>query len=417
MTPANIPTNPNGRCFLSYRRSHLEEVQRLACMLQRHGIPTWQDIHNLGSEPTIDGLNAALRDPHTASAVMWITRDMRASAVIREHELTPIIKRAREDKSFHAHMVLADGLDYNDRDELPQPVGFLEDISSTWNLLKVSTTPASAADLVKVSEAVLHQRLKAIHQATPVGQDIRIRIAAFQDAEAGEDLMAALSINWCDLFTHRHASEMQWKTDILPTLARVQKAIRKCVPGRSLTLEGKLPLSVAAAWGRSFMQTGGIDIGFLQQPANERWSIRAQREPCGLDRRIEQHTPGLPDVAVLVSLEQCLASAVQDSADAPQRWAGVVQIEPKPGRGPVRLNTPGQAFDAALIVRQALIDCVERFPSAARFHLFMRVPVGLAFLIGQSLNAVGPVQMYEHDQTLNVRGMYRRSVLLSETPC
>lgn len=44
-------------------------------------------------------------------------------------------------------------------------------------------------------------------------------------------------------------------------------------------------------------------------------------------------------------------------------------------------------------------------------HLFLACPVGLAVLIGQLVNALGPVVLYEHDDS-DAIGTYRREVRL-----
>jgi len=53
----------------------------------------------------------------------------------------------------------------------------------------------------------------------------------------------------------------------------------------------------------------------------------------------------------------------------------------------------------------------DEFQARGTVHLFLAVPVGLAFLIGQSLNTAGPVQTYEHLPSDAV-GRYYPAVLL-----
>ena len=47
-------TDPTGRSFLSYRRVRKDEAALLIAAQHDHGIPTWQDIENLGTVPTED---------------------------------------------------------------------------------------------------------------------------------------------------------------------------------------------------------------------------------------------------------------------------------------------------------------------------------------------------------------------------
>lgn len=56
-------TDPTGRSFLSYKRSRSAEAALLIQAQHDHGIPTWQDVRDLGSEPTEDELRRVLADP------------------------------------------------------------------------------------------------------------------------------------------------------------------------------------------------------------------------------------------------------------------------------------------------------------------------------------------------------------------
>lgn len=48
-------------------------------------------------------------------------------------------------------------------------------------------------------------------------------------------------------------------------------------------------------------------------------------------------------------------------------------------------------------------------------HLFMAVPVGLAVMIGQFLNTLGSVQLYEHRE-VDATGVYEARVKVCPTP-
>ena len=72
-------TDPTGRSFLSYRRTRSTEAALIAHALHEHGIPTWQDIHNLGSVPSEDELRRVLADPEIANAVLFITPEVEDS--------------------------------------------------------------------------------------------------------------------------------------------------------------------------------------------------------------------------------------------------------------------------------------------------------------------------------------------------
>jgi hypothetical protein len=68
----------------------------------------------------------------------------------------------------------------------------------------------------------------------------------------------------------------------------------------------------------------------------------------------------------------------------------------KKGSPPHDLATPGQAADLAYLVRDAIRGVRQDLKIMGTVHLFMAVPVGLAVMIGQLLNTLGNVIVYEH---------------------
>jgi hypothetical protein len=58
--------------------------------------------------------------------------------------------------------------------------------------------------------------------------------------------------------------------------------------------------------------------------------------------------------------------------------------------------TGGQALDVAHLTIDALRRARAQYQCRGAVHLFMAVPFGLAFMIGQLLNTLGAVHTYEH---------------------
>jgi hypothetical protein len=59
----------------------------------------------------------------------------------------------------------------------------------------------------------------------------------------------------------------------------------------------------------------------------------------------------------------------------------------------------GHAVGLAHLAVNALRDAWNKYQVRGKVHLFMAVPAGLAFLVGQLLNGFGDVQTYEHVPT------------------
>ncbi|MDQ3766944.1 MAG: hypothetical protein M3346_06315, partial [Actinomycetota bacterium] len=164
MTAANgAKTDPTGVTFISYRRKRLEEAKLLVGAQHDHGIPTWQDITNLGHEPTEEELRRVLEDPATGGVLLWVTPEVKDSSVILTIEV-PVMKE-RKDRSdgFFIVPVAAGGLSYGEAAEIVSTHLGLADFAS-WNFEKTDEDPVSEGEAVRVAGEVLKDRLGAIDE-------------------------------------------------------------------------------------------------------------------------------------------------------------------------------------------------------------------------------------------------------------
>src|SRR5271156_2643689 len=151
-------TNPMGRSFLSYRRTRKVEAQLIVTAQHHVGIPTWQDIENLDEEQTDSAIERTLSDADVANAVLWLTPDVRDSAVIRRVEVPCVLRRVEKKDLFFAIPVCAGGLDYDHLDEVLDPSPTLEDLGK-WNLRKFGTDPIGPTEAVEVARRVFDRRI------------------------------------------------------------------------------------------------------------------------------------------------------------------------------------------------------------------------------------------------------------------
>lgn len=405
-----LSTDPTGLCFVSYRRSRLSEVRMLIRSLQERGIPTWQDVKNLDETHTNSELRRVLKDSGTANAVLWISPDVSGSDIIRRVEAPLIMSRAdNEDDAFFVIPVAAGGADYANAAEA---VG--EDLSlatlEEWNIRKVANDPAKEADARIVAQRVLSRRLRAVDDLLGSDESIRLGLFARKRPPANNDF--ALAFDWEGRIANRHASETTWKRHLLPAVSDVVDAIERFGGGRSVVSSGLPTISAAFALGRGFMSPRGIDAAWLQfNPASGEvsWSLREDREHIDLAVRARDKDAGADDLAVLVSI----------SAPVEHAWAASREDLPKfRASVDVRLNeegntvlTAGQALDIAHQVVGAIREARNEFRPKGTVHLFMAVPVGLSFLIGQLSNTLGPIRLYEHEESGTV-GRYAEGPLI-----
>lgn len=415
-TPAStfIPTTDlTGRCFLSYRRSQLELVQRLARCLREHGVPTWQDIDNLGSEPTIEALGKALEDPCTAAGLLLLSKDVADSPVILQEEAPRILRRARSRDGFRGHLVLSDGVDYGDVKSILNLPGMLEDPSKTWNIIKPPTGCSLDQFALYVAERVLQERLGDLHKRLVSSDPLHIRLYAHAQAKSAFEPGVALVLDWCDRYRHRHAPPAVWSEHLAPAIERVKNAVRSRCPGRRVVADGHMTLATGLLFGRAFVETAGIGLSWVQLPSRAVWSLDLSPEDSAMVAQVESADPHGTDLAVFVSVRGNVEAAVRATVGLP-KFRAVLRISPTGGSGIADLVTPGRAVHAARLIGSELRLARQKYPVVQRVHLFMSGPAGLAMMVGQQFNAVGPVHTYEHNQTAGGVGVYDAAAVLGD---
>lgn len=391
-------TDPTGRSFLSYRRSHSNEAAILIAAQHDRGIPTWQDVLNLAEKPVGPELRRVLEDQEIANAILWITPDFPDSKYIQRIEAPVIFERAKPDDGFFIVPVLAGGMEYAQAKEAVNPVYSYEDLS-LWNVRKVVGSPIAQDDAVKVANWVLHQRVKAIHKH--LNKDAPFKLELNTRKRLAWTSGKALLLDWKDRFDDRLARVGAWEQFLLPALEDVAQAIEQWAPGREIEVSGLVALPAAIAFGTCFLATRmrHNPITWRQYTPgrdDQFWGLNQAYEKgtSGFQENIRDHDATGDDLAVLVSVNDSVESAFQATKGLPA-FRGIVRIT-KAGGTRHDLATPSQALDVAHLVANA----INQARSELRLHkyvvhLFMAVPAGLAMMIGQLLNKIPVVQTYE----------------------
>lgn len=399
-------TNPNGRSFLSYRRSRLHEAESLISAQHDVGVPTWQDVHNLENAPLEDELERALRDANTANAVLWVTPEIGTSDVVRRIEVPLILERVRSRDGFFVKPVAAGGLDYGAAAALVAPTNILESLER-WNMSHVDSDPLNDCDAAAIAESVLEHRLARVHAILAADEPVRLRL--FTRTQPPFDASAALTIDWSHRFDGRISRADSWNTYCLPALRTVARCVRTIAPGREILAEGLASLPAAATLGVAFLAPGGLRAAWRQQlqgGGTAVWRIESPREASGFNAQIRGGSVSATDLAVLLSVNATVERSVAATPSLPA-FRAIVDVKAEPGH-PLTL-TSGQAVDVAFLTIESMRRARHSHSATGRVHLFMAAPAGLSFMLGRLLNTFGEVQTYEH---LADQGHYVASALL-----
>ena len=411
-------TDPTGRSFLSYRRSRSEECGRLINAQRERGIPTWRDVDDLNTEPTERELRRVLRDDGIANVVLWMSPETAGSLMIRNVEAPIAFERHGRADGFFVVPVAAGGLGYQEAAEAIRNSVSLTNIAN-WNTIKLEADPATDADISRVANQVLKQRLQAIDARLPQGEPLRI---SFNTRGAmGPQPGSALLIDWSHRFVgdyNREATAEDWQRNLLPALTDARSAVEQVLAHRKLLVSGFASLPATTALGFELMATSGIETAWEQRMPDgnyQIWSLSCGREDAGFSANILEGELGSDDLAVLVSVNNDVTQAVALSEGEIGPFRAYVHLNRYDSRQGAILENPGQAVDLARQIIEAARRARGEYATGGRVHLFMAVPAGLAMLVGQLLNTLGPVQTYEHVQS-DAIGIYRSAALLNCPP-
>ena len=391
-------TEPTGNSFLCYRRGRLCEAQLLIERQHDLGIPTWHDIRNLHEEPTEDFVRSVLRDPATANAILWLTPEVACSPFIHRVEAPLIFRRHRNKDRFFVVPVAAGGLDYQGAAEVLHNAISIENLRQ-WNIRKVESDPADESDIHFIARRILARRLEAIHQDLSPGVPLKLEL--YTRSNPPSEPSIPLVMDWTHRFEDRVATDETWRKYLLPALASISELIQEKTPGRVVKGSGLLSIPAATALGYCFMATKGTKLSWEQYTpgrAPQEWTLQDSRKDSMFKIEYDAGSIDADDLAVLVSVNADVSKAIDNSSEFLPKFRACAHVKPEsaPEFGNVLLDSSGVAVDVAHLVIEAARSARQEYDVRGRVHLFMAVPVGLAVLIGQLLNTLGPVQTYEH---------------------
>jgi hypothetical protein len=386
-------TNPCGRVFVSYRRTRATETANLARRLKDRGVPLWIDISDLGHDSTEAQITEALENEACAGAVAWVTPEVADSAVIRRIEVPGIVQRARRRDGFFAVMAIAGGLTYAEAAPVAAENLGTEDLRF-WNTHKVDGNPAPATELDRLADVILRERLQAIAATLSANEPWRVGIWVRRAPPA--DRREALELDWHEIFDGRQAARDAWDAELLPALRSVHAELTRIGVDRGLVVAGYPTLSTAVALGRMFPAVAGISVAWDQMApdgSRDLWSLGALPEGSGFSVTTRGSDPRGDGLAVVVSVAQDARGAYGASSLPAMR--AVIEVTPVVERTSKQL-TAGAARQLVHEVADAVRQAKTTHIGVREIHLFLACPVGLAIMIGQLLNAVGPMTVYEH---------------------
>ncbi len=393
-------TDATGTCFLSYKRTRSADAAVLIAAQRDRGIPTWQDIADLGSTLTEEELRRVLGEPITASAIMFVTPDVKTSAVIRDVEAPLILGRHLKADGFVAVVVAAGGLQYKDIDSVVgSQVG--PAYMPAWNIRKITSDPTSEQDAADIADLVLDHRLIAVTKQ--FAKDDPLNLVFSSRSPLMKKPGWVLAADLTHRFDGRLARPGAWDERILPGMRSIRSALQKRAADREVRCSGQLCLPAAVALGAEFLSVAGLRAGWMQDLGTfggdqELWGLHIA--PAATTTFVAESVPAkvdATDLALIVSVTHNVMDDVRSCFAKDFPFRAIVHVhDPLLQSAGRRQLSAGEAVQVAHHAVKALREGWAKYKVRGTVHLFLAVPAGLAFMIGQLLNGFGEVQTYEH---------------------
>ncbi|SRR5579871_3295755 len=403
-------TSPTGKCFISYRRTHLEEISRLVQALNAVGVPTWQDIKNLNNTSTETEIRIVLKDSNTSSAVLFITKDVSESEIIKKVEAKLIVERVAAKNGFFATPVVADKLSYKDAADLFDGSIGAHDLE-TWNLERLPDAVLDLSSAISLARSILEKRLRTIAKGKTSNDPLKIFFSTRKPVPESNEF--DLCIDWNPFFSPDFSGKDTWETLLLPSLRNIADVIGIYMPNHPIEISGFLSLPIGIALGTVFLEQRGISITWLQSLPNgekQKWGLAVNEGKSDFEERFIDRDIKGKDIAVLISVNDDVANGFSRTQVPNLRV--VIEVKPKGGFRPgIVLNDPSKVKGLVQLVSQAIRTARTGYSADGAVHIFAAIPLGVAVLLGQKLNTLATVQTY--DFVADASQPYTPAVLLN----
>lgn len=398
-------TKITGDVFLSYKHEQGGVATVLQESLEDHGIPVWRDIFDLRPEPLRDEIRNKLTSSDIACGVALISEGVAGSEIILEDELPEL--RRRWDAGDGFFIVLVPHPDLGATDAKP----ILEEASGPINLQSWKMVPLEAATSEAarcISKTVLQERLRQADKKLPSNEPIECSLDTRDSPAHSTDPLVV--IDWKRHFDAGLPSRRLWEQRLLPSLEITTDCLNESASGRTLRFRGKSHLCSSFALGYFLPDVRGTPTTWMQPSRSggfHEYTLSKTKEDNKIEGEFEELAGCDNDLAVLVNVLTDVSNDMENVRDELPDFSAELRLTPEVDR--YDDLDPGQAVDIANSFRSEIRDALQEIPDTETIHLFMAVPTGLAFLMGQKSNALRQFQTYCH---VNDTGEYKQGPLL-----
>jgi hypothetical protein len=387
--------------FLSYAHEDAQEMALLQQYLMLRGVHAWRDATHLELGSYTREEIAGSIENEVDAFLLYVTPPCLASHFIWDEEVPAALRRWERDQRFSIipvfrgvsiaeFQLFCANRGYARRDHSPLyefagvviPEGQDEAGESSINTA-----------LQQVALRVLRAALKQRFRRVQAGSDYEpwLYLHTYPRKPPYETL--DLDLDWAARFDGRLPDQQECQHLLLPALRDVKNVLSEMRHSQTLHLGVQTQLSAAVALGASFPSTAGFTLLVEGQQGAWRSEPRTSTMAKPLPRKqypLGEGAAAVVEVAIARDTTQVVSKALQ-------QWELTYRYRIRLGNGKHIVGDSAEAATMAAQVGAELRHLHDR-TAVPYVHLFLSTPAPLAVLIGNQLNAAGPVTVYHHQK-------------------
>lgn len=202
-----------------------------------------------------------------------------------------------------------------------------------------------------------------------------------------------------------------WDNILFPELKQVKNQMRQIVGLEYIEVQGRASLAAMLALGYTFPAVDGFQFQTEQISGSNKATWKSNEPPSTLRFRVEEpsaeNVEPKAELLIAFSITGLAKSDINILRTESFQPFFLVYCEPECGAGDTAITSNADATALARHAREIMQHYIKKF-GATKTHLILYAPQGFCLFLGQKLNALGEIIVYERRS----QGGYQVGVVL-----
>jgi hypothetical protein len=254
----------------------------------------------------------------------------------------------------------------------------------------------------RIDKPVLEKTIRARRLLSTGTEQAKVSLWIHAWAKRFYDLPPTVALDWTQFFeieTRTIPLQSIWDSVLIPQLKLAQAQLSNTPDGMYIDLRGKMPLSVSVVVGRIFSEAMGFKFRVEQPSGGEvnLWRSDVGTSSYGLVKSMSegdrQSRVGMVSVSVTGDARPDVQRQFVGTTTHFRVW---VDIQPLEGPNANSLKSANDAVSVAIDIKEQIRQIRAHY-DLDQIWLFLYCPASLALFLGQRLNALGKIVLFERD--------------------